>query len=211
MLLLAQVATSMVAITAATKIDRPYCNTAMNTGVIPALPPNATLLQVHVLHRHGSRTKDAASPTGIWMGESNVQYNCTSQRLEGPDATVSPGGAVLFNKVYLPGRNDLHGNCMTGQLVSKGLEMCKASGRNLAKAYKIFFHRHLAMAATFIYEVTTCHEPLLPGKLSLLQCTLIQGKVLPFPGTRWTLILTQKPWCQIPTSVQHLLAHEVVH
>ena len=138
MLLLAQVATSMVAITAATKIDRPYCNTAMNTGVIPALPPNATLLQVHVLHRHGSRTKDAASPTGIWMGESNVQYNCTSQRLEGPDATVSPGGAVLFNKVYLPGRNDLHGNCMTGQLVSKGLEMCKASGRNLAKAYKDF-------------------------------------------------------------------------
>ena len=128
----------MVALTTATKIDRPYCNTQMNTGVIPPLPTNATLLQVHILHRHGSRTKDAASPTEIWLGESKVIYNCTTQLLEGPDASVSPSGAVLFNKVYLSGRNELNGNCMTGQLVSKGLEMCQASGRHLAQAYKDF-------------------------------------------------------------------------
>jgi len=133
------VLTSIVIVTsAATKIDRSYCNTAMNTGIIPPLPIAATLVQVHVLHRHGSRTKGGVDQQEAWLGESKVMYNCTSELLEGPDATVSPSGAVLFNKVYEPGRNELNGNCMTGQLVADGLLMCQASGRNLAKAYKNF-------------------------------------------------------------------------
>ena len=108
------------------KAAHPYCNVAMDTGVIPSLPPTTSLVQVQVLIRHGSRTKSAVAAVPAWDSEDEVEYDCSAHLLEGPDATM-PG--TLFRKMYTPGRNKLKGNCAVGQLVADGLEMCRASGR----------------------------------------------------------------------------------
>ena len=113
--------------------DHPYCNTAMNTGIIPSFA-GTKLIQVHVLHRHGSRTKASVGKVPCWAGEEDTQYMCTAAPLEAPDFR-RPNGAVMFKKVYARGRNSLHGNCALGQLVTSGLEMCSASGRHLRQAY----------------------------------------------------------------------------
>lgn len=128
---------SLAATSQSTKIDRPYCNNAMDTGVIPPLPTGSNLLQVHVLHRHGSRTQWDAGAT-CWDGFDTMEYDCTSHVLEAAEAPLGtdlPNGTLLYRKTYLPNRNQLLGNCAVGQLVNDGAAMCRASGVHLREAY----------------------------------------------------------------------------
>ena len=110
----------------------PYCNVAMDTGVIPPLPAATELLQVHVLIRHGSRTKCSAG-SECWAGESDAVYQCSATLLEGPDADDASSG-VLFKKLYTRGKNELRGNCALGQLVASGLQMQRTNGVHLRAA-----------------------------------------------------------------------------
>ena len=112
----------------------PYCNVAMDTGRIPPLPPATTLVQVQVLIRHGSRTPAGMTGTHCWAGEELATFDCTATLLEAPDASRPSG--VHYSKHYSRGRNKLPGNCMIGQLVRDGLEMCRMSGRHLRTAYR---------------------------------------------------------------------------
>ena len=114
----------------------PYCNVAMDTGVIPPLPKSGELVQVQVFIRHGSRTPSSLAKTPSWAGAQEAEYDCTARLLEAPDADLPD--PVLFSKQYLRGRNELPGNCMLGQLVSAGLDMCRSSGRHLKAAYGHF-------------------------------------------------------------------------
>ncbi len=119
---------------------RSYCNEAMDTGVIPPLPPPETssLVQVHVAIRHGSRVKDSANKGECWDGQNATTYDCSATLLEGPLAppsSVLPKGEVLFRKEFARGRNALPGNCGVGQLVSDGIKMQQASGAHLREAY----------------------------------------------------------------------------
>ena len=111
----------------------PYCNEAMDTGVIPPLPPATELLQVHALIRHGSRTK-CSTGSECWAGDADAVYECSAALLEGPDADAASGG-VLFEKLYTRGKNQLRGNCALGQLVASGLQMQRANGLHLRAAY----------------------------------------------------------------------------
>lgn len=125
----------LLAATVLVLASHPYCNEAMDTGVIPPLPAaGATLLQVHVMIRHGSRVQ--CTTDSCWDGLPT--YDCSAALLEGPDApaaAVLPQGTVLYRKEYTAGRNRLPGNCALGQLVSAGVEMQRASGRHLRAAY----------------------------------------------------------------------------
>ena len=120
---------SVLSVLAATD---PYCNEAMDTGVIPPLPATE-LLQVHVLIRHGARTK-CSTGYECWAGEADAVYECSAALLEGPDAATA-GGGLLFKKQYTRGKNQLRGNCALGQLVASGLQMQRASGLHLRAAY----------------------------------------------------------------------------
>ena len=128
----------LLTFTGASKVPRKYCNEAMDTGSIPPLPTAATLIQVHVLHRHGARTKSSSTSPPFWLNEDNVHYNCTTHLLEGSDATADPATSVLYRKIYANHRNSLKGNCMHGQLVAAGVAQCQASGRKLFQAYQDF-------------------------------------------------------------------------
>tara|TARA_B100000780_G_scaffold271575_1_gene232647 strand:+ start:60 stop:1853 length:1794 start_codon:yes stop_codon:yes gene_type:complete len=129
-----------ISTTQATKIPRTYCNEAMETGIIPPLPSSASLLQIHILHRHGARTKSSYNTVPHWKNEDNVLYNCSADLLEGSSADINPDGStVLYRKLYVKNRNLLKGsNCMLGQLVQDGLKQCTSSGINLMKRYSSF-------------------------------------------------------------------------
>ena len=113
----------------------PYCNVDMQTGVIPPFPAGSTLVQAQILIRHGSRTK--CSTFQCWA-DDDTSYECNATLLDGPiapQAEVLPAGSLVFSKGYLQGRNQLPGNCATGQLVEDGVKMQLANGKNLREAY----------------------------------------------------------------------------
>jgi hypothetical protein len=114
----------------------PYCNVAMDTGVIPPLPAGSTLVQAQVLIRHGARVP--CSYGSCWPGDDRV-FNCNATLLEGanspPPGDVLPSGSVLFAATAMKGRGELRGNCMLGQLTAGGVSMQRANGRNLRAAY----------------------------------------------------------------------------
>ena len=140
----------------------PYCNVAMDTGVVPPLPSDTNLVQVHTLIRHGSRTKCSVGAEQ-WAGESDTVYDCSASLLLGPDANTST--KILFRKLYTPGKNQLRGNCALGQLVASGLEMQRASGRRLRAAYEKLLPSSLAGGTdAFFLRSDDCPRTLASGQ-----------------------------------------------
>ena len=107
-----------------------YCNAAMDTGVIPPVPNGSSLLQVHVLIRHGARVL-ATGAHPCWAGDDAV-YHC-----DGTGPAVRKSGGILFRDSFDlgAGTNKLPGNCGLGALVKSGVEMQRASGASLREAY----------------------------------------------------------------------------
>ena len=140
----------------------PYCNEAMDTGVIPPLPTGTDLAQVHVLIRHGSRSRCSVG-FSCWAGDLDATYDCSSAVLEGaeapPPGSPLPAGSVLYRKNYLPGRNLLRGDCALGQLVAAGAEMQRASGKRLRAAYGAFLPRSPAGANQSFFLLRSDDEP----------------------------------------------------
>ena len=121
-------------------LDLAYCNSAMDTGVIPPLP-SLELLQVQVLIRHGARTPSNTDKS--WPGDV-AQYSCEA----------SPTGMAVFNDGvpnsvafrakgwenqkffgYKPDEIMAGGSCLQGQLVNDGYAMHLKNGQHLRDAY----------------------------------------------------------------------------
>mmetsp|Transcript_40983 Transcript_40983/g.104208 ORF Transcript_40983/g.104208 Transcript_40983/m.104208 type:complete len:504 (-) Transcript_40983:45-1556(-) len=114
-------------------IVQQYCHTAMDWGSLPERPSGATeLLQVQVFIRHGARTQ--CTPDFCWDGDSEGNWTCQLSYLENSIMTNSPM-TPNFRTMYMPGRNAISGNCLTGQLVEAGFEMEKNNGKRLREAY----------------------------------------------------------------------------
>ncbi|KAL5471126.1 hypothetical protein EMCRGX_G029209 [Ephydatia muelleri] len=100
---------------------------------IPASPPDATLLQVHVLTRHGDRVP--ASSRSCWPNDS--EWTCTLGNAEIPMYSDTQYGMFLprvYRKVYQFGES-LPGNCSAGQLTTIGFNQQIQNGASLRKAY----------------------------------------------------------------------------
>ncbi|XP_078357656.1 counting factor 60-like isoform X2 [Oculina patagonica] len=94
-----------------------------------------TLKQVHVVIRHGDRTQAGMTP--CWPNDT-AEWDCllTSASLpvvkhDTHDITVDR----VYRDVYMPGRNDIKGDCGLGHLTFKGYKQQELNGQNLRKAY----------------------------------------------------------------------------
>jgi len=116
------------------RIVEEYCHTAKDWGAIPQRPKEAErLLQVQVFIRHGARVQCTAD--ACWPGDAEGNFTCGLNYLESSVDSDGPPLTQDFRTEYLPGRNALPGNCMTGQLVPDGLQMQVANGERLREAY----------------------------------------------------------------------------
>eukprot|EP00759_Apiculatamorpha_spiralis_P051860 PhF_6_TR5525/c0_g1_i1/m.7845 len=107
-----------------------YCGTAPPFAVEG--PQDGNLIQLLVAHRHGDR-----SPTQLFNGFGPVpNWMCSSHTEQGTGA-----GDIrrrLYNMTRW-GPNPLNGDCLFGQLTSKGVEQLRAVGVGLRSAYPSFF------------------------------------------------------------------------
>lgn len=94
-----------------------------------------TLKQVHVIIRHGDRTRANAAP--CWANDTAV-WDCMLTSASLPvikhdihDITVDR----IYRDVYMPGRNDMKGDCGLGHLTFKGYKQEEVNGRNLRQVY----------------------------------------------------------------------------
>lgn len=94
-----------------------------------------TLKQVHVIIRHGDRTRANAAP--CWANDTAV-WDCLLTSASLPvikhdihDITVDR----IYRDVYMPGRNDMKGDCGLGHLTFKGYKQEEVNGRNLRQVY----------------------------------------------------------------------------
>jgi len=100
-----------------------------------AFPKAPTLIQVQVLFRHGDRTVAGTNPcwqndTSVWNCNLTIQSNNNNIPTQEYQATPR-----IFRKNYLPNREYFPGNCMTGQLTSKGLLQEQHNGQIFRQAY----------------------------------------------------------------------------
>mmetsp|Transcript_29225 Transcript_29225/g.63422 ORF Transcript_29225/g.63422 Transcript_29225/m.63422 type:complete len:533 (-) Transcript_29225:396-1994(-) len=110
-----------------------YCHIQRDWGALPERPEGVSeLRQVQVFIRHGSRTQ--ASSDYCWHGDQEGEWTCSLNYLDNSVQESSPLTAS-YRAQYMPGRNALKGNCMTGQLVSSGFEMEYNNGQRLKDAY----------------------------------------------------------------------------
>eukprot|EP00446_Apocalathium_sp_SHHI-4_P025115 CAMPEP_0177260542 /NCGR_PEP_ID=MMETSP0367-20130122/59316_1 /TAXON_ID=447022 ORGANISM="Scrippsiella hangoei-like, Strain SHHI-4" /NCGR_SAMPLE_ID=MMETSP0367 /ASSEMBLY_ACC=CAM_ASM_000362 /LENGTH=502 /DNA_ID=CAMNT_0018715071 /DNA_START=28 /DNA_END=1536 /DNA_ORIENTATION=+ len=110
-----------------------YCHVSKDWGRLPAKPAGATeLIQVQAFIRHGART--LSSDDYCWNGDDVGNWTCKLNYLDNSISGTEPL-TPDFRTEYLPGRNAIAGNCMTGQLVEDGFEMEQNNGRRLREAY----------------------------------------------------------------------------
>ncbi|KAJ7383116.1 hypothetical protein OS493_030647 [Desmophyllum pertusum] len=93
------------------------------------------LKQVHVIMRHGDRTRAGMAP--CWANDTAV-WDCLLTSASLPvvkhdihDITVDR----VYRDVYMTGRNDMQGDCGLGHLTFKGYKQQELNGQNLRKAY----------------------------------------------------------------------------
>ncbi|XP_074614562.1 counting factor 60-like [Acropora palmata] len=93
------------------------------------------LKQVHVVIRHGDRTRAFSAP--CWDND-NATWDCLLSSASIPvikhdihDITVNR----IYRDVYMPGRNVMKGDCGLGHLTFKGYKQELTNGENLRRAY----------------------------------------------------------------------------
>ncbi|KAL5471128.1 hypothetical protein EMCRGX_G029211 [Ephydatia muelleri] len=101
---------------------------------IPVPPPDSTLLQTHVLARHGDRVPWEGQ--SCWPNDPSM-WMCTLDNAEIPMYSDTQYGKFLprvYRKVYKFGES-LPGNCSVGQLTTIGFNQHIQNGASLRKAY----------------------------------------------------------------------------
>ncbi|CAH3125508.1 unnamed protein product [Porites lobata] len=94
-----------------------------------------TLKQVHVVIRHGDRTRAGASP--CWDNDT-AEWDCLLSSASIPTIkhdTHDIEVARVYRDAYMAGRNIIHGDCGLGHLTFKGYKQEEMNGENLRKAY----------------------------------------------------------------------------
>ncbi|KAJ5076811.1 lysophosphatidic acid phosphatase type 6 [Anaeramoeba ignava] len=86
---------------------------------------NKKLILVQVITRHGDRT-----PLKTLPNQKN-EWNCDLNFYH----LSNPESKTIFQKVYIPNRQQFNGNCLTGQLTSKGFQQHFLLGQKLRKKY----------------------------------------------------------------------------
>lgn len=115
----------------ATAVMENYCNAP---DVFVALPPADFLAQhdlqgIQVIHRHGDR-----APANRFHIDDSYQWNCSLTGIELYSDNMQPqmpSPPFLFRKKYIRGKSQLPGDCLVGQLTSKGKDQHVEIGKKI--------------------------------------------------------------------------------
>jgi len=101
----------------------------------PVTLSDAVLIQSQVVIRHGDRTPWQGNL--CWPSASNT-FSCSLADTSIPDndpSKFSASPSRLYRKRIMPGRNSYPGDCLTGQLTSRGYNQHLSNGRKFYSAY----------------------------------------------------------------------------
>jgi len=127
-----------------TKFYAEYCADDVSQNVISDLTDEEyesvnQLEQLQILFRHGART---VAGEHVCFGDWVPEWNCTVRTLFGIEDSQTSGNVpeTIFQKIFhtdTPNYQDnvYAGDCMTGQLIEKGIEQQSQNGANLRSRF----------------------------------------------------------------------------